>query len=388
VSGRAPAPDWAPLPPWQEAAVALGAAAAATAIAAAAGDLISESDVIMLYVAAVTMAAFRVRLVAGLGCAALSALAFNFFFIRPRFTLYVDDSRYWITFGMIGLIGILVSGLAARLRRQAEVVAAQLVQRQQLESQAEATRRAMEAERARSTLLSSVSHDLRTPLATITGATTTLLSSGAQLDEHTRRELLRRACGEAERLGHLLDNVLRMTRLEGDHLRPALEWELPADIAASAIGRLAPLAHPRTIRAALPAGPVLALVDAVLVEQLILNYLENAIKHAHGDEPIELSLRERAAGAELVIEVADRGPGLPPEGAARLFEKFVRGPTSAGSGLGLAICQAIAKLHGGRVWAGDRPGGGAIFGVALPRGGPAGVEVPDVEALLNPQERP
>lgn len=262
----------------------------------------------------------------------------------------------------------------------------ELIERIALESKADAARLAVETERVRSTLLSSVSHDLRTPLATITGAATTLLDVRARLDEETRRELLARVSSEAQRLERLLDNVLRMTRLDGGTIAPSLDWELPDDIVSAAIGRMSALAQGREIRSLMPPRPALALLDAVLVEQLVVNYLENALAHAKGDTPIEVSVLAHSDNNDVIIEVADRGPGLPEGPSAPLFDKFVRGTTSSGAGLGLAICQAIAHVHGGRVWAHPRPGGGAVFGAAFPRGGPHGDEVPTYDDVLDQTE--
>lgn len=505
------------VPRARDLAAALVTASIATGVAGAAGDLISESDVIMLYVAAVTVTAFRARLAAGLLSAVLCSLAFNFFFTQPRFTLYVDDSRYWLTFVLLGGVGALVSVLASRLREHAAAVVRREAQtedlfrltrqlsrcatpdevarvgadylhrlaggptavwlpgepdlrlvasvgtmpedevervvarwtslhgvsagagtqtlvgakgqyhplappgttggvvgfvpppaaspsalerrhaletvvtllrefldRMRLEADAETSRVTAETERVRSTLLSSVSHDLRTPLATITGAATTLLDEQASLVPGTRRELLVRISSEAHRLERLLDNVLNMTRLDSGRVDPSLEWELPDEIVGAAIARVSAMGGGRLIRTAAHGRPVLARLDPVLVEQLVVNFLENAVVHAPSAEPIEVAVYED--GQDVVIEVADRGPGVPENDATALFEKFVRGKASGGTGLGLAICRAIATVHGGRVWARPRPGGGAVFGVALPKGGPDGQRALEFAEVLEQTE--
>jgi two-component system sensor histidine kinase KdpD len=222
-----------------------------------------------------------------------------------------------------------------------------------------------EAEALRSSLLSAVSHDVRTPLAAITGAVTALRDD-ATLDGATRRDLVETACEEAARLARLVSNVLDVTRLEAGAVHPRREWVPLVEIVGAALTRLErPLAG-RPVTAALPDDLPLAFVDPVLLEQVLLNLVENAVKYTPAGSEIEI----RAARAEgaLVVEVADRGPGLPPGDEERVFARFQRGahPGVAGDGLGLPIARAIARVHGGDLEARRRPGGGAVFRLSLP----------------------
>ncbi|MCA9517110.1 MAG: sensor histidine kinase KdpD, partial [Myxococcales bacterium] len=228
-------------------------------------------------------------------------------------------------------------------------------------------------EEMRSALLSSVSHDLRTPLATITGAATTLRDERGRLPEDTQRELLGSICDEAERLERLVGNLLDMTRLESGALEPRRELVPIEEIFGSALGRLEHALAGRDVRVEVdPTLPFVA-VDPALVEQLLTNLLDNAAKHSAPDTPIEVEARHAAGEPpRLVIEVRDRGPGLSAEDAERAFEKFYRGRTTAtGAGLGLAICRAIAAVHGGTLSAANRAGGGARFVAELPLDAPA-----------------
>ncbi len=243
----------------------------------------------------------------------------------------------------------------------------------------EARRAALEVEREalRSQLLSSVSHDLRTPLATITGAATALRESPA-IDPATRRELEDAIVGEAERLERLVGNLLDMTRLEGGAVVPRREWVPVDEVVGSALTRLDRQLAGREVRTALEPGLPLLSVDPVLLEQLLVNLLDNAVKHTPRGVPLEVVARR--AGGELVLEVADRGPGLQPGEEERIFDRFHRGPAAGprGAGLGLPIARAIARVHGGSLVAAAREGGGAVFRLALPvLPGPAAGEVPD-----------
>ena len=222
-------------------------------------------------------------------------------------------------------------------------------------------------EELRSSLLSTVSHDLRTPLAIISGMASTLRDGGSNLSTD-QIESLDTIVDEAERLGSILHNLLAITRVEsGAGLRR--DWMPLEEIVGSALGRCDSLLGSREVAVAVDPD-VGARVDPVLFEQLLINLVENAAKHTPPGTPIEI--RVRSDGDEAIIEVSDRGPGLPPGPSERLFEKFVRGPgaRTAGAGLGLAVCRGIVLAHGGRIEAESREGGGAIFRVHVAAGPP------------------
>lgn len=224
-------------------------------------------------------------------------------------------------------------------------------------------------EQLRSALLSSVSHDLRTPLAAITLAATTLLDSHDRLTGSERRELLTSARDEAERLERLVLNLLEMTRLSSGNVVVRREWVPIEEIVGAALARVDRLIAGRPVTTALaPALPLVA-VDPILAELLLVNLVENAVRHTPPGTAIEL--RAQCDGAIVTLTVLDHGAGLPPGSADRLFEPFIRGEhvRSAGSGLGLAICRGIARAHGGEVVATQASGGGAAFVVTLPTGG-------------------
>jgi two-component system sensor histidine kinase KdpD len=220
-------------------------------------------------------------------------------------------------------------------------------------------------EEMRSTLLSAVSHDLRTPLAAITGAATTLRDDRA-LTAGTKTELLDSVCEEAERLERLVANLLDMTRLDSGAVVLKRDWVPLDEIVSSALARLDARLGKRDVLVHLPEDLPLISVDPVLFGQLFVNLFENAAKYTPPASTIEV--RAHAEGPFLIVEVLDRGPGLPDGTESRVFEKFYRGPHTGigGVGLGLPICRGIAEAHGGSIEAENRPDGGALFRVRVP----------------------
>jgi len=247
--------------------------------------------------------------------------------------------------------------------------AALAIERIMLVSDLDRARLAAESERLRTALLTSISHDLRTPLATILGSATSLTAEGAKLEPGTQDELLGLIRDEAERLNRFIGNLLDMTKLEAGPLAPS---RVPTDI-ADAIGTALAradriLARHRVEVAIEPDLPLLSL-DGVLLEQVLINLLDNAAKYAPEGSRIGI-----AAGREdgaLRIAVRDEGPGIAEEDLERIFEKFYRAQRSdrrpAGTGLGLAICRGFVEAMGGTIRAANRTDrSGAVFTVSFP----------------------
>jgi two-component system sensor histidine kinase KdpD len=221
-----------------------------------------------------------------------------------------------------------------------------------------------ETERLRSTLLGAIGHDLRTPLAAIHGAAGTLLLPG-DLADSTRRDLLAMIQDESERLAHLLGNLLDLTRLESGVLQVQKEWQPLEEVVGAALGHMERREGALPVRVDLPPDLPLVPLDAALMEQVLINLLANARRHAPGREA---DLRAWSEPGRLCLEVADRGPGVPEAYLERIFDKFFRLPEAGegGVGLGLAICRAIVQAHGGEIRAATRPGGGTAFRIHLP----------------------
>jgi len=246
--------------------------------------------------------------------------------------------------------------------------AALAIERTQSQNAAADARMQMETEKMRSSLLSAVSHDLRTPLASITGAATTLRSQGEKLAPAVRDELLESISEEALRLSRLVGNLLDITRLEsGMELRRDL---YPVEeIVGAALQRLEPQLAGREVAATVPEDLPLVNVDDVLLGQVLVNLLENAAKYSPAGSAIEIAATATPAAVQL--EVRDRGPGFAEGEEKRLFEKFYRGTNrealaQRGTGLGLAIVKSIAERHGGKVWVESELGKGSIFHLQIP----------------------
>ncbi len=225
----------------------------------------------------------------------------------------------------------------------------------------------------RAALLSSVSHDLRTPLASIKAAASSLLQEDVQWDEETKRSFARSIEREADRLNRLVGNLLDMSRIEDGALKPEKELYTLPELIQDVLGRLKPLLGDRIVRTQVPADLPPVEQDYMQIDQVLTNLIENAVRYTPKDSPIEVSAH--CEGAHIVISVADRGPGIPAGDLERVFDKFYRvldgkHPTvhPSGSGLGLAVCKGLVEAHGGRIWAELRKGGGVIFSISLPLG--------------------
>ncbi len=227
-----------------------------------------------------------------------------------------------------------------------------------------------QTEQLRSSLLSSVSHDLRTPLAAIAGASSSLLEKNFVTEGEARHELLETIVDESQRLGRLVDNLLDMTRLESGSVALNKQWHVLEELVGSARTRLRRELERHGVHVEIPADLPLLSLDGLLIEQVLLNLLENAARYTPAGSQIEITAVKQDKRVE--VRVADNGPGLPAGSEARVFEKFFRASTTPtadgrrGAGLGLAICHAIIQAHGGRIIARNRPGGGAEFVISLP----------------------
>jgi two-component system sensor histidine kinase KdpD len=241
---------------------------------------------------------------------------------------------------------------------------AQAVWRLRLSASMLAADERLRRQHMQSTFLAAISHDLRTPLAAIVGAASSLQSQREHLSEAEQQRLLGSIVGEATYLSTLTENTLQLVRLSGDTLDLRRDWESMEEIVGSVLGRIRQRDPSRRITSRVPADLPLVKADPVLLAQLLGNLLDNALKYSDG--PIDLTVR--AERDELLVNVKDRGPGIAPEDQERLFEPFARNDRSAGrgAGLGLAVCRAIATAHHGRVTVRQRRGGGSSLCLALP----------------------
>ncbi len=245
--------------------------------------------------------------------------------------------------------------------------AAVAVERARLVEQTRETQLLQATEKLQTALLNSISHDLRTPLVSITGALSSLQEDGEHLDSTTRQSLIVTARGEADRLNWLVGNFLEMTRIEAGAMKVIEEPCDAQDLIGSVLDRLSDRIADRQVIVDMQETLPLVPLDYVLIVQVLVNVLDNAIKYSAPDTPIEV--RVRTAGDRLEIAVADRGIGIPPEDLVRIFDKFyrVQHPGSVGgTGLGLSIGKGIVEAHHGSIWAENRSGGGTVMTIALP----------------------
>jgi two-component system sensor histidine kinase KdpD len=242
------------------------------------------------------------------------------------------------------------------------------IERAQLSSAVHRTQLEAETERLRSSLLSAVSHDLKTPLSSIIAAATALSTRRHELDSESVDQLLAGVISEGERLHRLIQNLLSITRLESPTIQLRPTPEAVEDILAAVLRRMETRLGSRQVRADLEAELPLVLVEPMLIEQVLANLLENAVSYAGPEAQIQVSARRQTGS--LVVQVLDDGPGIAESERQKVFEKFYRGRTSSqsdgGAGLGLTICRAIVRAHHGRIAVRERPGGGTLVEFTLP----------------------
>jgi K+-sensing histidine kinase KdpD len=326
--------------------------AAAVALATLAGLLLISfvrlPNVSMVFLLAVLFAAAQFGLWPALLASGLSFLAYNFFFIEPLHTFVVAEPHEWLALFVLLAVAVLTSTIAGRARDQARTA----LERARLAEEVNTVRSAAEAERVRNTLLASISHDFRTPLASILGAATSLIDYGARLPEPARRDLLAQVKDEAEHLDGMVRNLLAMTRVEAGGLEINRDWvdirELFDRAVAMAKRRGATQRFEVVVEPKLPLVPA----DPILLDQVLANLIGNATRYA--GPAARIKLKASAEPAAIVLTIVDDGPGISSQVLLHVFEKFVRAPHSGGdagegSGLGLAIAKGIVDAHRGSI---------------------------------------
>jgi two-component system sensor histidine kinase KdpD len=496
---------WKPHAPWSRYLMSVVLIAVVTLLGVPIHLWIEPTNLVMIYLLAVILAALYLGRGPSILTSILSVLSFDFFFVKPRFSLSVDDTQYILTFLGLFLVGLLVSSLTGVVRDQVEAaqrrevritalynfsqqlsshpdltgilqtilqqvsgafeksvvlqlrvesklrtaiaspetvltpqemvlaewccehaaacgrssnhlpdapvrfqplsvgdivigvlcllpwqsnqfilleqrqlleayanLAALAIERTRLAEQANQARLLAETEKLQAALLNSISHDLRTPLATITGSFSSLLEAETNQDEvtmdpQTRLELIETGMEEAERLNQLVGNLLDMTRLESGALRLNRKESDIEDLIGAALLRFKPGMRKVIVRTSIPATRPVVWVDFVLIQQVLINLLDNSVKYSPAGA--EILLEVKIAGNELLVSVNNQGPAIPMDELERVFEKFhpVRQQDhKGGTGLGLSICKGIVEAHQGRIWAENRSESGVRFTFALP----------------------
>jgi K+-sensing histidine kinase KdpD len=338
-------------------------------------DNITTATAALVLVLAPMAAAVIGGRVAALVTALVGAAAFNLAFLKPYGTFKVDlldDAIALVVYVAVALaVGTLVA-LERERRDEAEVhiseIEALSEERSRLrEEQARLAAAKEVAELAgehRSALLRSVSHDLRTPLATIRAVTSDLRDGEVEYDDATRDELLDLVVDEADRLDRLVANLLSLSRVEAGALEPDRQAVAIDELISERVRRLRRLLRDRRINTDIPFALPLADVDHTLIDQVITNLLENAVRHSPVGSTIRVRARQRDSWIE--VSIADAGPGIDPALRESVFEPFRRGEGGGASGNGLAICKAIVEAHGGTIEARDANGGGADMVFTVP----------------------
>lgn len=273
--------------------------------------------------------------------------------LRPR----DPESEYWLLPEQLRLR--LLESLAKQVALALHV---ERLQETALEAQV-----VMETERLRSSLLGSMTHDFQTPLAAIMGSASSLLDLKGKLDNAQAQEMLANIYDEAGRLSRLINNLLDIAMLQAGSLKLHKELQPLEEVIGAALNRLEKRLADRPITTSLPADLPMVPLDASLAEHIFINLLENSLKYTPTGSPLAIAavLKDEA----IEVEVADLGPGFPPDDLEKIFEMYYRGGEDVGQkgyGLGLAICRAIVQAHGGRIWAANRPGGGAAIRFTFP----------------------
>ncbi len=360
--------------------VALAAVGIITALIGAVESRGHVSNISMLYLivvlAAATLAGRGPAISASLG----AFLAFNWFFVQPLHTFTVGDPEEWFALVIFLVTAAITGQLAADQRdrareaaeRERETVALYEEQGRLREraTEAEVLRRADELKTA---LLGAVSHDLRTPLASIIASAGSLRQPDVIWTDTERESFLSDIEGEARRLARIVANLLDLSRMESGSLRPERGWYDLAALVDDVLGRLRAMTrdHPVHVQTNEEMPPVP--LDYVEIDQVLSNLVENAVRHTPAGTEIWIGI-ERVAD-EAVVTVSDGGPGIPETALGQLFDPFVRAAQRKGGpggvGLGLAIARGLVEAHGGRITAANRAEGGATFRFTLPLALPA-----------------
>jgi two-component system sensor histidine kinase KdpD len=229
----------------------------------------------------------------------------------------------------------------------------------------------------RTALLSSVSHDLRTPLAAIKASAESLLQHDVAWSDEDREGFAAAIVRESDRLNRLVANLLDMSRIEGGGLRPQRDWYDVGELIREAVARLHPLLIGRRVDLMIADDLPPVALDYLMIDQVITNLLENAVKYTPSGTPIDV--RAERCDDRVQVAIADHGPGIPPDKRGSVFDKFSRlerRGQAQGSGLGLAVSKGLVEGHDGRIWIAETPGGGATFIFELPIDSGRGVSAP------------
>jgi len=326
---------------------------------------LTDADIIMLYIIAVlVISIFTSKIQYCLISSIVGVILFNYFFTSPAYSFSAYDAAYPVTFVTMFITAFIAGSLANKLKRNIRIA-------EQNAKEKEEAALLAQNEQLRANMLRSISHDLRTPLTSISGNASTLISNSATLDETERRQIYSDIYSESMWLIGLVENLLYATRIE-DHKMPlTISLEILDDIVQEAVNHIERTHPKRELHVDMQDEIIPVKADANLIVQVIVNLIDNAVKYSAEDTPIVISVRRENEFAS--VAVADLGIGIPKEERERVFEMFYTGGNrSADSrrslGLGLALCKSIISSHGGTIFVRDNTPNGTIITFTLPIG--------------------
>lgn len=285
----------------------------------------------------------------------ISVLAFNFLFTIPRFTLRAYDPSYPVTFGIMFLVALITGSLASRMKEYARESAQAAMQ--------------IEKEQLRADLLRSISHDLRTPLTSISGNASNLLSNENEFSQETRMQIYGDIYDDSMWLIKLVENLLSVTRIEDGRMDLRMSAELMDEVIAEAMRHTDRNRAGRKIEVSSDEEFILGKMDARLIVQVVINLVDNAVKYT--PEGAQIRIHTGKKDGMVVVSVSDTGSGIPDEQKSKVFDMFYTGTNRAADGrrslgLGLGLCRSIIRAHGGEIWVSDNKPQGAVFTFTLP----------------------
>ena len=327
---------------------------------------LADADIIMLYIIAVlVISIFTSKIYFCLISSLVGVVLFNCFFTYPEFSFSVHDAGYPVTFVTMFITAFIAGTLANKLKRNI------LIAEQNAREKEEAALLAQN-EQLRADMLRSISHDLRTPLTSISGNASTLISGGDTLDESARQQIYTDIYSESMWLIEMVENLLYATRIEDGRMQLNISVEILDDIVQEAV-RHTERTHPkRNIIVDMYDEIIPVMADANLIVQVIVNLMDNAVKYSDEDSDVTVSVRRENAYA-VVISVSDHGTGISDEEKEKVFDMFYTGGSRSSDsrrslGLGLALCRSIITSHGGTISISDNIPNGTVVSFTLPIG--------------------
>ncbi|MBP5533462.1 MAG: DUF4118 domain-containing protein [Lachnospiraceae bacterium] len=326
---------------------------------------LADADIIMLYIIAVLVISIVTsKMQYCLISSIVGVVLFNYFFTYPEFSLSAHDAGYPVTFITMFITAFIAGSLANKLKRNIKIA-------EQNAREKEEAALLAQNEQLRANMLRSISHDLRTPLTSISGNASTLMTGGSSLEENARQQIYTDIYSESMWLINMVENLLYATRIEDGRMQLDISVEILDDIVQEAVRHIERTHPKRKIIADMPNEIIPVMADPNLIVQVIVNLTDNAIKYSEEDTTIVISAEDD--GEYAVISVADNGIGIPPEEKEKVFDMFYTGGNRSSDsrrslGLGLALCRSIIDSHGGNISISDNIPTGTVMRFTLPIG--------------------